>query len=165
MTPTDELHVSAYPLTKHCWQLDRRPSDEYTPHFATEDEALTEAARWVEDNEPIPAVAQLPAPCWVAACASCGADVEHTEYGLNLHYPTSAAVDVDAPDLMCAAGCEPPDLDGRTAHLAQDPSMSMDPLPGLEDTGCELDTSPAMSTTHQIKPQATRHGHEGHSQC
>ena len=121
------MPVRAYPLNTRCWQLDRHPDDAYSPHFATEDEALTEAEAWVEDWQPIPCVVQLPTPCWVATCGGCGADMEHVEYGPNLHYATAGEVEEDAPALVCVDGCERP-----APVVAIDPTQLMDPLPGFD---------------------------------
>lgn len=114
-----------FQLKARCWQLDRRPDDEYSPHYASQDEALTEAEAWVEDGEPIPMVTQLPAPCWVAVCAECDADMEHGEYGPHTHYPTAGDVEADAGDLVCVDGCERPEP-------VADPTECMDPLPGFD---------------------------------
>lgn len=137
------MPVRVFRLAARCWELDRQPSDEYVPHFATEAEAVAAAAEWVQDGEPVPVAVALAEPCWVAVCAGCGADTEHSEYGPNLHYRSGGDADADAADLECADGCpaggreEIPASEVHSAYLVplEDPSLLMDPLPGLERCG------------------------------
>lgn len=140
--PGGDTPVGAEQLRARCWEIDRRPGDEYAPHFTTRDAAVTVAAEWVEDDQPVPVVVRLPAGCWVAVCAGCGADMEHAEHGAGLHYPTGTAVDADALALTCVDGCPPPDLH---RHHRVDPSVWIDPLPGLDTAIRALDGSAGVA--------------------
>lgn len=115
--PVDARRASAA-----CWEVEA--SDEWRPHFDTEEQALVYADGSEDGAGDLP-VTHLAAPCWLALCGTCGEEIEGDDYGAA-HYRTAA----DAEDVygVCPGGCEQPDGPGP---LRPSPDQ-MDPIPGFE---------------------------------